>query len=92
MLIENYNVKSDYFVKPYGLHKESITDINGFKKLSENITNIVGLEIGRRAYMKNLESIGGEDIIFDGYYEFTDEQFFLLMIVDSIVNIQLKAN
>uniref|UniRef100_A0A0N5BS72 Peptidase_M13 domain-containing protein n=1 Tax=Strongyloides papillosus TaxID=174720 RepID=A0A0N5BS72_STREA len=80
MLMENYKVKSDCFVKQYGLQKESITNknINDLLTLNENFANNGGIKIAHRAYMKHLESIGSENIFLNGYFKFTDEQLFFI--------------
>uniref|UniRef100_A0A0N5C276 Peptidase_M13 domain-containing protein n=1 Tax=Strongyloides papillosus TaxID=174720 RepID=A0A0N5C276_STREA len=76
----NYKEKSDCFVKQYGMQKESITNksINGLLTLAENIADNGGLKIAHRAYMKYLQSIGGNDIGIPAYKDYTNEQLFFI--------------
>uniref|UniRef100_A0A0K0FNH1 Phosphate-regulating neutral endopeptidase (inferred by orthology to a human protein) n=1 Tax=Strongyloides venezuelensis TaxID=75913 RepID=A0A0K0FNH1_STRVS len=78
--IENYEEKSDCFVKQYDMQKESITNknINGSLTLSENIPDNGGLKIAHRAYMKYLQNIDGKDLVVPGFENFTNEQLFFI--------------
>uniref|UniRef100_A0A0K0FBQ3 Phosphate-regulating neutral endopeptidase (inferred by orthology to a human protein) n=1 Tax=Strongyloides venezuelensis TaxID=75913 RepID=A0A0K0FBQ3_STRVS len=72
--IENFEKKVECFVKQYGDQKES----NGTLTLSENIPDNGGLKIAHRAYMKYLQSIGGEEPKVPGFENFTSEQLFFI--------------
>uniref|UniRef100_A0A0K0FGX5 Phosphate-regulating neutral endopeptidase (inferred by orthology to a human protein) n=1 Tax=Strongyloides venezuelensis TaxID=75913 RepID=A0A0K0FGX5_STRVS len=78
--IENFEQKVECFVKQYGDQKESKTmkNINGTLTLSENIPDNGGLKIAHRAYMKYLQSIGGEEPKVPGFEDFTSEQLFFI--------------
>uniref|UniRef100_A0A0N5BEM9 Peptidase_M13 domain-containing protein n=1 Tax=Strongyloides papillosus TaxID=174720 RepID=A0A0N5BEM9_STREA len=80
--IENYEKKSDCFVKQYGMQKETMTNksVNGSLTLSENIPDNGGLKIAHRAYMKYLQSIDGKDLVLDGFEKFTHEQLFFISV------------
>uniref|UniRef100_A0A0N5C2M5 Peptidase_M13 domain-containing protein n=1 Tax=Strongyloides papillosus TaxID=174720 RepID=A0A0N5C2M5_STREA len=78
--IENFEKKIECFVKQYGNQKERKTmkNINGTLTLSENIPDNGGLIIAHRAYMKYLQSIGGEEPRVPGFEKFTSEQLFFI--------------
>uniref|UniRef100_A0A0N5C5W6 Peptidase_M13 domain-containing protein n=1 Tax=Strongyloides papillosus TaxID=174720 RepID=A0A0N5C5W6_STREA len=78
--IKNFEKKSDCFVKQYGDQKERITgrNVNGSLTLAENIADNGGLKIAHRAYMKFLQSIGGEEAKVPGFEDFTSEQLFFI--------------
>uniref|UniRef100_A0A0K0FBQ5 Phosphate-regulating neutral endopeptidase (inferred by orthology to a human protein) n=1 Tax=Strongyloides venezuelensis TaxID=75913 RepID=A0A0K0FBQ5_STRVS len=78
--IENFEKKFECFVKQYGGEKESKTmkNINGSLTLCENIADNGGLKIAHRAYMKYLQSIGGEEPKVPGFENFTSEQLFFI--------------
>uniref|UniRef100_A0A0K0F3F2 Phosphate-regulating neutral endopeptidase (inferred by orthology to a human protein) n=1 Tax=Strongyloides venezuelensis TaxID=75913 RepID=A0A0K0F3F2_STRVS len=78
--INNFEKKSDCFVKQYGDQKERITgrNVNGSLTLAENIADNGGLKIAHRAYMKLLQSIGGEEAKVPGFEGFTSEQLFFI--------------
>uniref|UniRef100_A0A0N5BQW1 Peptidase_M13 domain-containing protein n=1 Tax=Strongyloides papillosus TaxID=174720 RepID=A0A0N5BQW1_STREA len=78
--IENFEKKVECFVKQYSDQKESITmkNINGSLTLYENIADNGGLKIAHRAYMKYLQSIGGEELKVSGFENFTSEQLFFI--------------
>uniref|UniRef100_A0A0N5CFM5 Peptidase_M13 domain-containing protein n=1 Tax=Strongyloides papillosus TaxID=174720 RepID=A0A0N5CFM5_STREA len=78
--IENFEKKVECFVKQYGDQRESITkkNINGTLTLVENIPDNGGLKIVHRAYMKYLQSIGGEETKVPGFENFTSEQLFFI--------------
>uniref|UniRef100_A0A0N5BZV1 Peptidase_M13 domain-containing protein n=1 Tax=Strongyloides papillosus TaxID=174720 RepID=A0A0N5BZV1_STREA len=78
--IENFEKKLDCFVKQYDIQKESVTNknVNGLLTLTENIADNGGLKIAHRAYMKYLQSIGGEEPKVNGFENFTSEQLFFI--------------
>uniref|UniRef100_A0A0N5BPK5 Peptidase_M13 domain-containing protein n=1 Tax=Strongyloides papillosus TaxID=174720 RepID=A0A0N5BPK5_STREA len=78
--IKNFEEKMKCFVKQYGDQKESITmkNINGTLTLQENIPDNGGIKISHRAYMKYLQSIGGEEPKVPGFEGFTSEQLFFI--------------
>uniref|UniRef100_A0A0N5BPK6 Peptidase_M13 domain-containing protein n=1 Tax=Strongyloides papillosus TaxID=174720 RepID=A0A0N5BPK6_STREA len=78
--IKNFENKSDCFVKQYGAQIEKITgrNVNGSLTLAENIADNGGLKIAHRAYMKYLQSIGGEEAKVPGFEELTSEQLFFI--------------
>uniref|UniRef100_A0A0N5BS89 Peptidase_M13 domain-containing protein n=1 Tax=Strongyloides papillosus TaxID=174720 RepID=A0A0N5BS89_STREA len=78
--IENAEKKIECFVKQYGDQKEGLTglNINGTLTLPENIADNGGLKIAHRAYMKYLQSIGGEEPKVPGFEKFSSEQLFFI--------------
>uniref|UniRef100_A0A0N5B1Q2 Peptidase_M13 domain-containing protein n=1 Tax=Strongyloides papillosus TaxID=174720 RepID=A0A0N5B1Q2_STREA len=78
--IENSEKKIKCFVKQYGGQKESVTglNVNGTLTLDENIADNGGLKIAHRAYMKYLQSIGGEEPRVPGLEDFNSEQLFFI--------------
>uniref|UniRef100_A0A0N5B4X9 Peptidase_M13 domain-containing protein n=1 Tax=Strongyloides papillosus TaxID=174720 RepID=A0A0N5B4X9_STREA len=78
--IESFEKKVECFVKQYGNQKESKTmkNINGTLTLFENIADNGGIKISHRAYMKYLQSIGGEETKVPGFENFTSEQLFFI--------------
>uniref|UniRef100_A0A0N5BTY3 Peptidase_M13 domain-containing protein n=1 Tax=Strongyloides papillosus TaxID=174720 RepID=A0A0N5BTY3_STREA len=78
MSIKNFEEKSNYFVKQYGMQKDSITNKNGSLTLSEHIPDNGGLKIAHRAYMKYLQSNDGKDLVVPGFEDITNEQLFFI--------------
>uniref|UniRef100_A0A0K0EUX1 Phosphate-regulating neutral endopeptidase (inferred by orthology to a human protein) n=1 Tax=Strongyloides venezuelensis TaxID=75913 RepID=A0A0K0EUX1_STRVS len=78
--MKKFEEKLDCFVKQYSVEKESLTNINvnGLLTLTENIADNGGLKIAHRAYMKYLQSIGGEEPKVPGFENFTSEQLFFI--------------
>uniref|UniRef100_A0A0N5C4S5 Peptidase_M13 domain-containing protein n=1 Tax=Strongyloides papillosus TaxID=174720 RepID=A0A0N5C4S5_STREA len=72
--------KIECFVNQYSNQKESKTmkNINGSLTLAENVADNSGLKISHRAYMKYLQSIGGEEPKVPGFESFTSEQLFFI--------------
>uniref|UniRef100_A0A0N5BBJ0 Peptidase_M13 domain-containing protein n=1 Tax=Strongyloides papillosus TaxID=174720 RepID=A0A0N5BBJ0_STREA len=94
MSIDNYEEKSDCFVKQYGMEKESITNMNidGLETLTENIADNGGIKIAHRAYMKWLQNNGNKDIEVPGFEKFTNEQLFFISVGRSYCEYQSKDN
>uniref|UniRef100_A0A0N5BPY4 Peptidase_M13 domain-containing protein n=1 Tax=Strongyloides papillosus TaxID=174720 RepID=A0A0N5BPY4_STREA len=78
--IKKFEIKSDCLVKQYNDQIESITglNVNGSLTLDENIADNGGLKIAHRAYMKYLQSIGGEEPKIPGFEKFNSEQLFFI--------------
>uniref|UniRef100_A0A0K0FNH3 Phosphate-regulating neutral endopeptidase (inferred by orthology to a human protein) n=1 Tax=Strongyloides venezuelensis TaxID=75913 RepID=A0A0K0FNH3_STRVS len=79
---ENFKEKSNCFIKQYEKQRESkaTKNVDGKKTLSENIADNGGLKIVHRAYMKYLQSIGGEEPKVPGFEDFTSEQLFFISV------------
>uniref|UniRef100_A0A0N5C7V8 Peptidase_M13 domain-containing protein n=1 Tax=Strongyloides papillosus TaxID=174720 RepID=A0A0N5C7V8_STREA len=80
--IKNFEKKVECFVKQYDVQKENTTNknVNGLLTLTENIADNSGLKIAHRAYMKYLQSIGGEEPKVPGFENFTSEQLFFISV------------
>uniref|UniRef100_A0A0K0FDB8 Phosphate-regulating neutral endopeptidase (inferred by orthology to a human protein) n=1 Tax=Strongyloides venezuelensis TaxID=75913 RepID=A0A0K0FDB8_STRVS len=78
--IKNVSKKLNCFIKQYDMQKESKTmkNVNGSLTLAENIADNGGLKIAHRAFMKYLESIGGEEPKIPAFEDFTSEQLFFI--------------
>uniref|UniRef100_A0A0K0FNJ7 Phosphate-regulating neutral endopeptidase (inferred by orthology to a human protein) n=1 Tax=Strongyloides venezuelensis TaxID=75913 RepID=A0A0K0FNJ7_STRVS len=78
--MKNFEMKSDCLVQQYSDQIESITglNVNGKSTLDENIADNGGLKIAHRAYMKYLQSIGGEEPKIPGFEKFNSEQLFFM--------------
>uniref|UniRef100_A0A0N5BEM6 Peptidase_M13 domain-containing protein n=1 Tax=Strongyloides papillosus TaxID=174720 RepID=A0A0N5BEM6_STREA len=81
-LKEKFNEQSNCFIKQYDKQRESkaTKNVDGKKTLSENIADNSGLKIVHRAYMKYLQSIGGEEPKVPGFENFTSEQLFFIIV------------